>query len=151
MSLTSIENLLNSVDDFFYTYLLAALLILVGIYLTARTVLVQLRHFGTMVNSLSGSRSGAQGGISSFQAFAVGLAARVGIGNIAGVALAVVAGGPGALPPRSNPLPSAPTPIRAHRAHPSPSEKGGAHALPAPRTTTPPFSICPRFSRCRRC
>ena len=97
MNLTSIENLLNSVDDFFYTYLLAALLILVGIYLTARTYLVQLRHFGTMVNSLSGSRSGAQGGISSFQAFAVGLAARVGIGNIAGVALAVVAGGPGAL------------------------------------------------------
>ena len=97
MNLTSIENLLNSVDDFFYTYLLTALLILVGIYLTARTYLVQLRHFGTMVNSLSGSRSGAQGGISSFQAFAVGLAARVGIGNIAGVALAVVAGGPGAL------------------------------------------------------
>ena len=97
MSLTSIENLLNSVDDFFYTYLLTALLILVGIYLTTRTYLVQLRHFGTMVNSLSGSRSGAQGGISSFQAFAVGLAARVGIGNIAGVALAVVAGGPGAL------------------------------------------------------
>ena len=56
MNLTSIENLLNSVDDFFYTYLLAALLILVGIYLTTRTHLVQLRHFGTMVNSLSGSR-----------------------------------------------------------------------------------------------
>ena len=97
MNLTSIENLLNSVDDFFYTYLLTALLILAGIYLTARSRLVQLRHFGTMVNSLSGSRSGAQGGISSFQAFAVGLAARVGIGNIAGVALAIVAGGPGAL------------------------------------------------------
>ena len=97
MNLTSIESLLNSVDDFFYTYLLAALLILAGVYLAVRTSLVQLRHFGTMVNSLSGSRSGAQGGISSFQAFAVGLAARVGIGNIAGVALAVVAGGPGAL------------------------------------------------------
>ncbi|WP_167148322.1 alanine/glycine:cation symporter family protein [Actinomyces sp. ZJ308] len=97
MNLTSIENLLNSVDDFFYTYLLAALLILAGIYLTVRTFGVQLRHFGTMLNSLSGSRSGAQGGISSFQAFAVGLAARVGIGNIAGVALAIVAGGPGAL------------------------------------------------------
>ena len=97
MNLTSIENLLNSVDDFFYTYLLTALLILAGIYLTARSRLVQLRHFGTMINSLSGSRSGAQGGISSFQAFAVGLAARVGIGNIAGVALAIVAGGPGAL------------------------------------------------------
>ena len=97
MNLTHVENLLNSVDDFFYTYLLAALLILAGLYLTTRTQLVQLRHFGTMVNSLSGSRSGAQGGISSFQAFAVGLAARVGIGNIAGVALAVVAGGPGSL------------------------------------------------------
>lgn len=97
MNLTTIVNLLGSVDDFFYTYLLAALLILAGIYLTVRTFGVQLRHFGTMVNSLSGSRSGAQGGISSFQAFAVGLAARVGIGNIAGVALAVVAGGPGAL------------------------------------------------------
>ena len=97
MNLTSIESLLNSIDDFFYTYLLTALLILAGIYLTVRTFWVQLRHFGTMVNSLSGSRTGAQGGISSFQAFAVGLAARVGIGNIAGVALAVVAGGPGAL------------------------------------------------------
>ena len=32
MNLTSIENLLNSVDDFFYTYLLTALLILAGIY-----------------------------------------------------------------------------------------------------------------------
>ena len=38
-----------------------------------------------------------EGGISSFQAFAVGLAARVGIGNVAGVALAIAAGGPGAL------------------------------------------------------
>jgi len=97
MNLTSIENLLNSVDDFFYTYLLTALLILAGIYLTARSRLVQLRHFGTMVNSLSGSRSGAQGGISSFQAFAVGLASRVGTGNIVGVAIAITMGGPGAV------------------------------------------------------
>ena len=50
-----------------------------------------------MIRSITGSRSGAQGGISSFQAFAVGLAARVGIGNVAGVALAIVFGGPGAL------------------------------------------------------
>ena len=97
MNLTSIENLLNSVDDFFYTYLLTALLILAGIYLTARSRLVQLRHFGTMVNSLSGSRSGAQGGISSFQAFTISLAARVGIGNVFGVAAALILGGPGAI------------------------------------------------------
>ncbi|MBW3069292.1 alanine:cation symporter family protein [Actinomyces sp. 594] len=97
MSLANLENTLNQVDDIFYTYFLAALLIAVGIYVTIRTRTVQLRHFGSMLRAVASSRSGAQGGISSFQAFAVGLAARVGIGNIAGVALAVVAGGPGAL------------------------------------------------------
>ena len=50
-----------------------------------------------MLSTIASSRAGAAGGISSFQAFAVGLAARVGIGNVAGVALAIVAGGPGAL------------------------------------------------------
>ncbi|WP_240038096.1 alanine/glycine:cation symporter family protein [Actinomyces procaprae] len=97
LSLTDIEETLNLVDDRFYTYFLAALLIAVGIYVTIRTRGVQIRHFGSMLRAVASSRSGAQGGISSFQAFAVGLAARVGIGNIAGVALAVVAGGPGAL------------------------------------------------------
>ena len=138
MNLTSIENLLNSVDDFFYTYLLAALLILAGIYLTMRTFGVQLRHFGTMVNSLSGSRSGAQGGISSFQAFAVGLAARVGIGNIAGVALAVVAGGPapcsgcGSSP--SSAWPPASWSPRSHRS--SKSEDETSPSVEAPPTTS---------------
>ncbi|SUU02931.1 Na+/alanine symporter [Actinomyces denticolens] len=88
---------LGQVDDFLYTYVLAALLIAVGLYLTIRTRAVQARHFGTMARALTRSRNGAEGGISSFQAFAVGLAARVGIGNIAGVAIAVLMGGPGAL------------------------------------------------------
>ncbi|MDU0348551.1 alanine/glycine:cation symporter family protein [Actinomyces sp. MRS3W] len=97
MNLTSIENTLNKADDIFYTYILAALLIAVGLYVTVRTRGVQVRHLGSMLRAVATSRSGAGGGISSFQAFAVGLAARVGIGNIAGVALAIVAGGPGAL------------------------------------------------------
>ncbi|MDO4243366.1 MAG: alanine/glycine:cation symporter family protein [Actinomyces sp.] len=96
-TMAEVEETLNTIDDVFYTYVLAALLVAVGIYLTVRTRGIQLRHFGTMLHSVVGSRTGAQGGISSFQAFAVGLAARVGIGNVAGVALAVVAGGPGAL------------------------------------------------------
>ena len=95
--LKEIGDALNQVDDVFYTYVLAALLIAVGLYLTVRTRGVQIRHLGTMLTSLTLSRRGADGGISSFQAFAIGLAARVGIGNVAGVALAVVAGGPGAL------------------------------------------------------
>ena len=93
----SLQDWLLLLDDWFYTYLLAAVLVAVGLYLTARTRFVQLRHLGTMIRSIGVSRTGAKGGISSFQAFAVGLAARVGIGNIVGVALAVVAGGPGAL------------------------------------------------------
>ena len=95
--LKEIGDALNQVDDVFYTYVLAALLIAVGLYLTVRTRGVQIRHLSTMLTSLTFSRRGADGGISSFQAFAIGLAARVGIGNVAGVALAVVAGGPGAL------------------------------------------------------
>ena len=94
---TPVECALQKVDDDFYTYVLSALLVIVGLYFTVRTRGVQLRHFGTMMRTIVRSRSGAEGGISSFQAFAVGLAARVGIGNVAGVALAVVAGGPGAL------------------------------------------------------
>ena len=97
LSAADVEAVLNAVDDGFYTYVLSALLIAVGLYFTARTRGIQVRHFGTMMRSITASRSGAHGGISSFQAFAVGLAARVGIGNVAGVALAVVAGGPGAL------------------------------------------------------
>ena len=52
---------------------------------------------GSIARAVAGSRSGAGGGISSFQAFAVGLACRVGTGNIVGVALALVLGGPGAV------------------------------------------------------
>ena len=97
LSVKDIEDALITIDDRFYTYALSALLVVVGLYFTVRTRGVQVRRFGTMMRTITGSRSGAEGGISSFQAFAVGLAARVGIGNVAGVALAVVAGGPGAL------------------------------------------------------
>ena len=44
-----------------------------------------------------GSRGGAKGGISSFQAFTISLAARVGVGNVFGVAVALLMGGPGAI------------------------------------------------------
>ena len=50
-----------------------------------------------MIRSISGSRGGAKGGISSFQAFTISLAARVGVGNVFGVAVALLMGGPGAI------------------------------------------------------
>lgn len=97
VSHADLEQALQSVDDALYTYVLSVVLIAAGLYLSVRTRAVQVRHFGTMLRVVVRSRRGAGAGISSFQAFAVGLAARVGIGNVAGVALAVVAGGPGAL------------------------------------------------------
>lgn len=88
---------ITEVNDLFYTAVLVGLLVLTGLVLTVRTRAVQLRHFGRMWRDATRSRRGADGGISSFQAFAIGMASRVGVGNITGVALALVLGGPGAV------------------------------------------------------
>ncbi len=88
---------LNEFNGLLYTYILIGLLAGGGVLFTIRTRGVQFRHFGTMVRHALGSRSGAEGGISSFQAFAIGMATRIGIGNITGVALALILGGPGAI------------------------------------------------------
>lgn len=68
-----------------------------GIYFTVITKGMQFTMFGHMFKTVFGSRRDSGEGISSFQAFAIGLADRVGTGNIAGVALAIVFGGPGAV------------------------------------------------------
>ncbi len=77
-------------------HVLVYLLLGVGIYFTVRTRFIQIRYFGRMVRQLRRSHR-QDGGISSFQAFCVGLASRVGTGNIAGVAIALTVGGPGAI------------------------------------------------------
>ena len=78
------------------THVLVYLLIGAGIYFTVRTRFVQVRYFGRMLRQIRRSHRD-DGGISSFQAFCVGLASRVGTGNIAGVAIALTVGGPGAI------------------------------------------------------
>ena len=80
-----------------YSYWLVYVLVGVGLWFSVRTGFVQVRLFPAMVRQLFSSRAGSAGGISSFQAFAVGLASRVGTGNIAGVAVALTLGGPGAV------------------------------------------------------
>ncbi|MGI8650269.1 MAG: alanine/glycine:cation symporter family protein [Rubrobacter sp.] len=92
-----IEGFIGSVSDVIWTYLLVALLIGLGIYFTVRTGFVQFRMFREMVRLLVRDSGGANGGVSSFGAFCVGTAARVGTGNLAGVALAIGIGGPGAI------------------------------------------------------
>jgi AGCS family alanine or glycine:cation symporter len=75
-----------------------ALLFGTGIFLTLRYGFVQVRRFKeALVNFKPRTDKSAKGVLSPFQAFMTGLAASVGTGNIAGVATAVVAGGPGAV------------------------------------------------------
>ncbi|MCW8334491.1 alanine/glycine:cation symporter family protein [Vibrio paucivorans] len=92
--MTDIINLMN---DLLWGSILVYLLVGVGVYFTVRLGFIQFRHFGHMFKVLKNSRKADSAGISSFQALCTSLAARVGTGNMAGVAVALTAGGPGAI------------------------------------------------------
>jgi AGCS family alanine or glycine:cation symporter len=85
-------------DALFMPYVVAVLLG-TGLFLTVRLGFVQFRRVGEAIRAISRRReaSGAIGVLSPFQSFATALAASVGTGNIAGVATAVISGGPGVL------------------------------------------------------
>jgi AGCS family alanine or glycine:cation symporter len=74
-----------------------ALLLGTGLFLTLRFRFVQLRHFKDALLALRPAPQEGKGALSPFQAFMTALAASIGTGNIAGVATAVVSGGPGAV------------------------------------------------------
>ena len=78
---------------------LVVLLVAVGVFYTCVTGAVQLRLFLHSIRVMKGSRKETQDehGITPFQAFVTGLASRVGVGNVAGVAIAIAIGGPGAV------------------------------------------------------
>ena len=78
---------------------LVVLLALCGVWFTVRTRGVQFRMVGEAVRLLFGGSAGQKGErhISSFQAFNISLASRIGTGNLAGVATAIAIGGPGAV------------------------------------------------------
>jgi AGCS family alanine or glycine:cation symporter len=84
-------------DAVFMPYVVATLLG-AGLFLTARLGFVQVREFPAAVRAMFlRAGSDAAGVLSPFQAFATALAASIGTGNIAGVATAIISGGPGAL------------------------------------------------------
>ncbi|MEY8751554.1 alanine/glycine:cation symporter family protein [Alkalicoccobacillus gibsonii] len=93
------EALINGIDNvngFIYTYILIILLIGVGVYFTIRTNFVQVRLFPEMFRVIT-EKSESKNGVSAFQAFSISAASRVGAANIAGVAMAIATGGPGAV------------------------------------------------------
>lgn len=77
--------------------ILIYLLLFAGVWFTVKLGFVQLRHFGYMFSVMKGSTKADKSGISSFQALCTGLSARVGTGNLAGVAMAISLGGSGAV------------------------------------------------------
>ncbi|WP_343348889.1 alanine/glycine:cation symporter family protein [Terrisporobacter petrolearius] len=94
-----LNNLVLSVSDILWSKILIVMLIVLGLYFTFRTKFVQFRYFGEMFRLLGDGAKGEkkEGAVSSFQAFCISTASRVGTGNIAGIAMAVVAGGPGSV------------------------------------------------------
>jgi AGCS family alanine or glycine:cation symporter len=97
MDFTWFTDLVNLGNTYIWSYVLIYLLIGGGLYFTFRTRFIQIRAFGTAWRALLSSRSTNRQGITPFQAFATSLAARVGTGNLSGVASAILVGGPGAI------------------------------------------------------
>lgn len=91
---------ISELNNYMWGYILIAVLVVMGTYFTFKTKLVQFKYIPEMIRVLKDPATvSAEGkrGRSSFQAFTVSLASRVGTGNLAGVATAIAAGGPGAV------------------------------------------------------
>ena len=101
------NELITQANDIIWGYVLIGALVFCGLWFTWKTRGVQVRMIGEMFRLLTdsattGNTGADEGGkghrhISSFQAFAVSVATRVGTGNLAGVATAIAVGGPGAV------------------------------------------------------
>ncbi|PIC76210.1 sodium:alanine symporter family protein [Sporosarcina sp. P19] len=92
----AIDWLVGPANNFIWTYVLIGLLLATGLYFTVRTKFVQVRLFREMFRLIV-EKKDSNDGVSPFQAFTISAASRVGTGNVAGVALAIGIGGPGAV------------------------------------------------------
>jgi|TARA_R100000005_G_scaffold70627_1_gene38198 AGCS family alanine or glycine:cation symporter len=89
--------MLTAFNDFLWGQVLVVVLVAVGLLFTVASRGVQFRYFRRMFSVLRGGMHHERGQVSSFQALVVSVAGRVGSGNIAGVAVAITLGGPGAV------------------------------------------------------
>ena len=90
-----LENIISLIGNSLSDWLLIPLLVVASVWFTLRLRGVQVSMFPEMCRQLM--HDNGRQGISSFQAFAVSIASRVGTGNLAGVATAIILGGPGAV------------------------------------------------------
>lgn len=91
-----LENIISSVNDALYSYILIIILVLGGLYFTFRTKFVQFRLLKEQFRAVMEKPSDGKG-VSSFQALMVSTASRVGTGNIVGVSTALCLGGFGSV------------------------------------------------------
>lgn len=89
--------MLAAVTSFLWTYILIGFLLIMGLIFTVGSRFVQFRYFFNMFRVLGQAFKHHPGQVSSFQALTLSVAGRVGAGNIAGVAVAITLGGPGAI------------------------------------------------------
>lgn len=90
------EKVIQAINEVIWSNALIILCLGAGIYFSVLTRFLQVRYLKEMVHLLFSSKSSAKG-VSSFQAFSIAVAGRVGTGNIAGVATAIAMGGPGSI------------------------------------------------------
>ena len=91
-----LEELISTVNDALYSYILIILLVAGGIYFTIRTRFAPFRLFGEQLRAVMEKPADGKG-VSSFQALMVSTASRVGTGNIVGVSTALCLGGFGSI------------------------------------------------------
>lgn len=89
--------MLDLLNDLLWSKVLIVALVGLGLYFSIASRFVQFRYFGNMFSIFAEAFQRKPGQLSSFQALMLSVAGRVGAGNIAGVAVAIMLGGPGAV------------------------------------------------------
>ncbi|MEH1739272.1 alanine/glycine:cation symporter family protein [Fusobacterium varium] len=96
--MNSFESIVDIINNIMWNKnLLVVILVISGIVFTVKTRGVQFRLFKHMISLITEKTKKNREGISSFQAFCISTASRVGVGNLAGVVAAVSVGGPGSV------------------------------------------------------
>jgi alanine or glycine:cation symporter, AGCS family len=91
-----VSEIVKYLDGLIWSSALIYLCLGAGLYFSIRTRFMQVRGFAEMLRLTATGKTSAAG-VSSFQALAMSLSGRIGVGNIAGIATAIAAGGPGAI------------------------------------------------------
>lgn len=96
-----LERIVSFVNGILWDYVLIIGLVGTGIFLSIALGFPQIKRFGKAAKKVFGGvfnkEKNKEGSMSSFQALATSIAAQIGTGNVAGVATAIAAGGPGAV------------------------------------------------------